>query len=91
MIIQHREDRNEGAFYLEDNGEALAEMVYTKEKNRMIIQHTEVDESLRGQNIGFQLVERGVEYAREAHLKVVPVCKFAKKIIERHKEFQDIL
>ncbi len=91
MVIQHKDDANEGVFYLEENGELLAEMVYRKEKDRMIIEHTEVDKSLRGQDIGFQLVERGVEYARETNLKIVPLCKFAKKVIERHKEFQDVL
>lgn len=91
MIILQREDGNEGAFYLEENGEELAEMVYTKEKDRMIIKHTEVNESLRGKNIGFKLVEQGVEYARKAHLKIVPVCKFAKKVIERNKRFADVL
>jgi len=91
MIIQQKQDANEGAFYLEENGEVLAEMVYMKEDDRIIIQHTEVDETLRGKNIGFQLVERGVEYAREENLKIVPLCQFAKKVIERHKEFQDVL
>jgi len=91
MTILHREDKNEGVFYLEENGETLAEMVYKKENGKMIIQHTEVDESLKGKNIGFQLVERGVNYAREAHLKIVPLCTFAKKVIERNKQFADIL
>ena len=91
MTILHREDKNEGVFYIEENGEALAEMVYKKEQGKMIIQHTEVDESLRGKNIGFQLVERGVNYAREAHLKIVPLCTFAKKVIEINKQFADVL
>ena len=91
MTILHREDKNEGVFYIEENGEALAEMVYKKEQGIMIIQHTEVDDSLRGKNIGFQLVEQGVNYAREAQLKIVPLCTFAKKVIERNKQFADIL
>jgi predicted GNAT family acetyltransferase len=91
MMILHKEDESEGVFYLEENGEPLAEMVYTKEEDRMVIQHTEVDESLRGKNVGFQLVEQGVEYAREANLKIVPLCEFAKKVIESHAEFQDVL
>jgi len=91
MVILHKEEGNEGVFYIEENGEALAEMEYTKEEGRMVIQHTEVDESLRGKNVGFELVERGVEYAREAKMKIVPLCQFAKKVIERHKEFQDVL
>lgn len=91
MIILQKEDGNEGMFYLEKDGETIAEMIYRKEKDRIIISHTEVDESLRGQNIGFQLVERGVEYAREANVHIVPLCRFAKKVIERNKDFQDIL
>jgi predicted GNAT family acetyltransferase len=91
MIIQQREDGNEAAFFIEENGRQVAEMAYTTDKGRMVIHHTEVDENLRGQNIGFELIERGVEFAREAKLKVVPVCKFAKTMIERHKEFQDVL
>ncbi len=71
-------------FYIEQNGEELAEMPYTIEKGRMVIQHTEVDKSLRGNNIGFQLVERGVEYARQEHLKILPVCKYAKKVLQKN-------
>ena len=91
MLIQHQENETEGVFYLEENGETVAEMEYRKEPGRLVILHTEVDESLRGKNVGFQLVERGVEYARAANLKIVPLCVFADKVIQRHKEFQDVL
>jgi uncharacterized protein len=91
MIILHKEENNKGLFYLEENGKQVAEMTYKIEKDKLVIDHTEVDESLRGKNVGFQLVESGVEYAREKHLKVLPICKFAKKVIERTKEFQNIL
>jgi predicted GNAT family acetyltransferase len=91
MIIQHKEEGNSGTFYIEDKGEVIAEMTYQKDKNKMVIDHTEVDESLRGKNVGYELVERGVEYAREAHLRIVPICKFAKSVIERTEKFQDVL
>ncbi len=91
MIILNKENGNTGSFYIQENGNNLAEIVYKKEKNKMVIEHTGVDESLRGKNIGFDLVEKTVELAREQHLKIIPVCKFAEKIIERHKQFQDVL
>ena len=91
MVILHKEDGNKGSFYLEENGEQVAEMVYRKESGRMVIEHTEVDESLRGKNVGFQLVENGVEYAREQHLKIVSLCTFAKKVIDETESFQDVL
>ena len=91
MIILNKENGSTGSFYINENGQDLAEIVYTKEKDKMVIEHTEVDESLRGKNIGFDLVEKAVEYAREQHLKVQPDCRFAKKIIERHQQFHDVL
>jgi predicted GNAT family acetyltransferase len=91
MVIKHREDEETGSFYVEKEGETIAEMVYAKMPGRIVIQHTEVDGSLRGQNIALQLVENGVEYARQQHLKVVPLCRFAKKMIEKHPELQDVL
>lgn len=91
MIIQHKEDGNEGMFYAEQNGEALAEMTYSIENAKMVIRHTEVDEALRGKNIGFQLVEQGVEFARQEHLKIVPLCTYAKKVLQRTERFHDVL
>jgi predicted GNAT family acetyltransferase len=91
MIIQQRKEGNNGTFYIEDKGEVIAEMTYRKDKDKMVIDHTEVDESLRGRNVGFELVERGVEYAREAHLRIVPICKFAKSVIKRTEKFKDVL
>lgn len=91
MNIQNKEDKNEGSFYVEEDGEQVAELVYRKEKGRMVIEHTEVDEALRGKSVGFELVEKAVEYARQEHLKIIPLCEFADKVIQEHKEFQDVL
>ncbi len=44
----------------------------------MIIEHTEVDESLEGKGVGKQLVHTAVEYARTHNIKIstaVPLCK----------------
>ena len=91
MLIQQEEDETSGKFYVEKDGKALAELVYAKRPGRIIIQHTEVDDSLRGQNVGFQLVEHAVEYARQQKIKVVPLCTFANKVIKEHEEFHDVL
>ena len=91
MKINHSFDETNGVFYIEQEGKPVAKMIYTMQPGRMVIQHTEVDETLRGQNAGFSLVQQGIAYAREHHLKIVPLCKFAKKMIGRHKELQDVL
>ena len=40
---------------------------------KMTIIHTEVDDSYEGRGLGKQLVKAGVQYARENHLKILPL------------------
>jgi predicted GNAT family acetyltransferase len=92
MQIQHDEHGKKGAFYIEENGEWIAEMTYFRSAPGVItIDHTEVDEKLRGEGIGEDLVKAGVEYARANNLKIRPVCPYAKKVIDATAEFHDVL
>ncbi|MDB5201388.1 MAG: hypothetical protein JWQ27_797 [Ferruginibacter sp.] len=92
MNIQHTEKDNQGSFFIEKDGKQLAEMVYNlNEPGQLVIEHTEVDDELRGQNIGYELVVAGANYAREKQLKVVPVCRFARALFHKKKEeFADV-
>ncbi len=91
MQIQRDEHGQKGAFYIEENGEWIAELTYVKSKGTMTIDHTEVDEQLRGEGVGEDLVKAAVEYARENGLKIKPLCPYAKKVIDRTPEFQDVI
>ncbi|HET7897259.1 MAG TPA: GNAT family N-acetyltransferase [Flavisolibacter sp.] len=92
MIIQHRENPHRGIFFVEDEGEMLAEIVYTtRSDNTLIIEHTDVDDDLRGQNIGYELVHKTVDYARMHGMKISPVCPFAKAIFDKKADWQDML
>ena len=90
--IRHLQEGKRGAFAYFIDGKLLAEMVYIMySAKRMIIEHTEVDESLKGQNIGKRLLESLVHFVREHEIKVVPYCPFAKAMLEKTLEWQDIL
>lgn len=92
MQIQNQEHGANGAFFIEQDGEWIAEMTYKKMgDDAILIDHTEVDESLQGKGVGKDLVEAGVKFARENDLKIVAQCSFARKIIEATPEFQDVL
>ena len=91
MQIQRDEHGRKGAFYIDENGEWIAELTYIKNNGTMTIDHTEVDEKLRGEGVGEDLVRAAVEYARESGMKVNPACPYARKIIENTPEFQDVL
>ncbi|MFT3936124.1 MAG: GNAT family N-acetyltransferase [Chitinophagaceae bacterium] len=92
MLIQHKLVGHKGMFYVGQDGAILAELVYTKpSEDKMIIEHTEVDDSLGGKGVGLQLVHTAVEYARTHHLKVIPLCPFAKAIFDKKAEYRDVL
>jgi uncharacterized protein len=92
MEIQHKDDGKKGIFYIEQNGQIVSEMTYVwAGEAKIIIDHTEVDESLRGKGIGKQLVEKAVIFAREKAIKIIPLCPFAKSVIHKVKEFQNVL
>lgn len=92
MQIENKKVGTRGFFYLAGTKEPLAKMVYTMPSpDKMIIEHTEVSEELKGQNVGFQLVKTAVEFAREHHIKIIPLCPFANSVFKRKAEFADVL
>jgi len=92
MQIQREEHGRKGAFFIEENGEWVAEMSYTREGTRkIVIDHTEVDESLRGEGIGEDLVVEAVKYARENNFLIKPVCPFVKSVLEKDEDYEDVL
>lgn len=92
MTVEHKKSGNGGIFYVQYEDEIAAEMIYNStSENKMIIEHTEVGEALRGKNIGIELVHAGVEYARHHGMKIIPLCVFANKILSKKPEWQDVL
>jgi len=72
-------------------GEVIGEITYSDTNNDMwIIDHTYVDPAHRNQQIGEQLVAEIVNWAREANVKLLPLCPFAKKEFEHQSDYQDV-
>jgi uncharacterized protein len=92
MLIQNKQVGGKGMFYVGQDGAILAEMVYSMPTpNKMIIEHTEVDDSLGGKGVGLQLLNTAVEYARTHNVKIVPLCPFAKSMFDKKPELRDVL
>lgn len=92
MEIQHRDNTEKGAFFIRNNDQLLAEMSYVwSGDNRIIIDHTEVDPSLKGQGVGKKLFDRVIAFSREKNLKVLPLCPFAKSLFDKDASLNDLL
>lgn len=92
MEIQQEDNGKKGVFFIEENGEVVAEMTYVwSGEDKIIIDHTEVSEKLGGKGIGKQLVHKAVETAREKHIKILPLCPFVKKVFDKTEDYKDVL
>jgi RimJ/RimL family protein N-acetyltransferase/predicted GNAT family acetyltransferase len=67
-------------------GGQLAELLYRRRGDRLVLLHTEVPAALEGHGIGGKLVTAAIDRAARQGLTVVPLCPFARAWLERHPE-----
>lgn len=66
-------------------------MTYSASATIVIIDHTEVDEALRGTGASKRLVAAAVEWARAEKVKLLPLCPFARHVFDKTPEYADVL
>jgi len=93
MEIKHEDNGKKGRFYIELDGTEKAEMVYSYAgAEKIIIEHTEVSETLKGQGVGIKLLEETVSFMRKNNLKAIPLCPFANAIFKKNrKKYEDVI
>ena len=85
ISIEREELNGVHEFVLRVDGERQGFLEFTRpDTSVMRIEYVEVDPELRGSGLGRQLVEKAVAFAKEANLKVVPICSYARAVIERN-------
>ena len=90
--VEHEEANAKGAFFMRHAGQRVAEMTYSRTNASMVIvDHTDVDESLRGQGAGRQLLDALVAWARATHTRVLPLCPYAKAQFDKDASIRDVL
>lgn len=76
----------------DDAGAVVAEVTFPAlSENLVKIQHTFVDESLRGQGIAGQLMEETVKVLRNEGKKAVPTCPYARRWFSEHPGCRDVV
>lgn len=92
MEIQQENNENKGRFFYKEDGKILAEMTYSwAGTDRIIIDHTEVDNSLRGKGVGERMVRKAVYFARDKSISIIPICPFARSVFQKKEELRDVL
>lgn len=92
LPIEHRRDGDHGEFVIERDGRRLGELLYVARGPGVVaVNHTEVDDSLRGSGAAKQLVEAVVTWARAENVKLVPRCSYVRAVLARTPAWQDVL
>lgn len=72
-------------FKEDENGKIIAEITFPEtEKGVFCIDHTFVDDSLRGHGVAGQLVQLAVDKIKEQGGKVTAACSYAQHWLEKH-------
>ncbi len=92
MDVQFQLEDNKGMAYVGTTHAPTARMEFSRAgEHLIIISHTEVGESLRGQGVGRQLLNTIVAYAREHDVRIIPLCPYAKSVFEKDDSIGDVL
>ena len=84
VSIEREELNGVHEFVLRIDGERHGYLEFTRpEVGLMRIEYVEVSPALRGTGLGRQLVEKAVDFAKDARLRVVPICSYARAVITR--------
>jgi len=75
-----------------DQGVTIAEVTFPDVKDHVVnINHTYVDDSLRGQGVAGKLMIEVAEQLRREGKKAILTCSYAVSWFSKNKEYDDIL
>jgi len=75
-----------------ESGNMIAEVTFPKEgKDTVNINHTFVDDTLRGKGIASMLMKACAEKLKRENKKATLTCSYAIKWFEQNEEYSDIL
>ena len=84
VTIEREELNGTHEFVLRIDGERFGFLEFTRpDTGVMCIEHVEVAVELRGSGLGKQLVQKAVAFAKDAKLRVVPICSYARAVMQR--------
>jgi predicted GNAT family acetyltransferase len=91
MTFDIRHNAEQSQFETTVDGKVAYAEYDLEDPSRIVFTHTIVPDELSGRGIAAQLVQHGLEYARDNNLTVVPQCSYVAAFIRRHSEYQDLL
>lgn len=92
MNFTNHKSGNGGYITLNADAEEIGKLTYTifPEEKKCIISFVLVHSKFEGRGMGKFLVEEAIKFARENHWKVYPHCSYARSVMMRMQNIDDI-
>ena len=87
--MTHNVDRSRYELFLDGQLVGIAD--YRERGDDLVFPHTEIDPSMRGRNLGAELVRAALDDVRTTGKRVVPSCWYVAQFIDQNPEYQDLL
>jgi predicted GNAT family acetyltransferase len=92
IVVDRLEADGQGAFFVIQQNTRVAELTYTRVNPDLVtIDHTHVDERLRGLGVARKLLDAAVAWARSTKTKLSATCPYATTQFERDASIRDVL
>ncbi len=93
MKYENNHSGNGGVITLSNDSDEIGRLTYTlfPENQKMIISYVLVHPQFEGRGMGKYLVEEAIKFARQSDWKVYPHCSYARSVMNRMNDIDDIL
>ncbi|PWU02097.1 MAG: N-acetyltransferase [Bacteroidetes bacterium] len=83
---------NEINHHLELEIEGITAFIeYKLSGDKLFLIHTEVPKELEGKGAGTAIVLKALQYAKDHHYSIIPICPFVRAYLKRHPEWNEIV
>ncbi|MEV8456338.1 GNAT family N-acetyltransferase [Streptomyces sp. NPDC052095] len=77
-------------YTIQADGEPAGFTVYRDRDKQRVFYHTEIDDAFAGRGLASVLVTAALEDVRNSGMRIVPVCPYVAKYLQKHDGFADI-
>jgi predicted GNAT family acetyltransferase len=86
-----RRNAEESRYELVEEGEVIGIAEYRERGDAVVLPHTVIDPSRRGDGLGAELVRAVLDDIRSTGRHVVPACWYVHEFVDEHPDYQDLL
>ncbi|WP_432152959.1 GNAT family N-acetyltransferase [Streptomyces tricolor] len=88
-VVERVDARNR--YEIRVDGKRAGLTAYRDHGAQRVFHHTEIDDAFAGQGLASRLVQEALTDVRESGKRIVPVCPYVAKFLQRHDEFADLV